>query len=56
MLIMQIIVIATFALDRAMLAGFAVHGVSSLYSTRRVNAYLFTSILLLALGLWLQRG
>jgi adenine/guanine/hypoxanthine permease len=56
MVMMQIFVIATFALDRAMLAGFAVYGISSLYSTRRVNMYLLGSILLLALGVWLQKA
>jgi len=52
--IMPLCVIATFAIDRAMLAGFTVYLVSALFAKRRVNVFLVGSVLLLATGLVLQ--
>lgn len=54
MAIMQVLVIATFAIDRAMLAGFAVYTVVSLLGRRRLNPYMIASMALLAVGAWLQ--
>ena len=54
LVVMQIIVIATFALDRAMLAGFMTYLVADLAAKRRPNSYLVGSILLLLIGTLLQ--
>lgn len=52
--LMQITVVATFAIDRALLAGLAVYFIVELTRLRRPNPYLFGSLVLLALGAWLQ--
>jgi AGZA family xanthine/uracil permease-like MFS transporter len=52
--IMQILVIATFAIDRAMLAGFSVYIVIDLVRRRRPNSYVLISTILLAVGAGLQ--
>jgi AGZA family xanthine/uracil permease-like MFS transporter len=52
--VMLVIVVATFAIDRAMLAGFVVYLVMDLVRQRRPNPYLVGSTLLLALGALLQ--
>lgn len=52
--VMQIIVIATFAIDRAMLAGFIVYLLIDLFRLRRPNPYLVASTTLLAIGALLQ--
>jgi hypothetical protein len=51
---MQIAVVATFAIDRAMLAGFVVYLVVDLLNKRRPNPYLAGSAILLTLGAVLQ--
>lgn len=52
--VMQIIVVATFAIDRAMLAGFFLYLVADLFVGRRPNPYLIGSTILLAIGAVLQ--
>ena len=52
--IMQILVVSTFALDRAMLAGFAAYTVSAVFMRKRLNPYMIGSMVLLALGVGLQ--
>jgi AGZA family xanthine/uracil permease-like MFS transporter len=52
--IMPLAVIATFAIDRAMLVGFVIYLVADLAMLRRPNPYLIGSTALLALGAWLQ--
>lgn len=54
--VMQILVVFTFALDRAMLAGFAAYTVSALFMRKRLNPYMIGSMVLLALGVGLQGG
>jgi AGZA family xanthine/uracil permease-like MFS transporter len=54
LVIMPLAVIATFAIDRAMLAGFAVYLLSDLVMRRRPNPYLVGSVVLLAIGAVLQ--
>ncbi len=54
MAIMQILVIATFAIDRAMLAGFCVYILLSLVRRRLPDPYVAISALLLAAGALLQ--
>ncbi|MDX6404507.1 MAG: adenine/guanine/hypoxanthine permease [Blastocatellia bacterium] len=51
---MPLTVIATFAIDRAMLAGFAIYLVGDLLARRRLNPYLIGSLMLLAIGAVLQ--
>lgn len=52
--IMLVIVIVTFAIDRAMLAGFVVYLFMDLFALRRPNPYLVVSTVLLAVGAVLQ--
>ncbi len=52
--VMQIAVVATFAIDRAMLAGFVVYLVVDLLNKRRPDPYLAGSAILLTLGAVLQ--
>jgi AGZA family xanthine/uracil permease-like MFS transporter len=54
LLIMPLTVVATFAIDRAMLAGFAVYFLVDLFNRRRPNPYLIGSMVLLAIGAVLQ--
>ncbi len=54
LVIMPLAVIATFAIDRAMLAGFVIYFVGDLFARRRPNPYLIGSIVLLAIGAILQ--
>lgn len=54
-LLMQIAVIATFAIDVAMLVGFLVYLGRDLVARRRPNAYMALSAALLAVGALLQR-
>jgi AGZA family xanthine/uracil permease-like MFS transporter len=54
LIIMPLTVIATFAIDRAMLAGFAIYLVGDLLARRRLNPYLIGSLMLLAIGAVLQ--
>jgi adenine/guanine/hypoxanthine permease len=54
LLIMPLLVVATFAIDRAMLAGFAVYILSDISSRRMPNPYLLASTILLGLGFVLQ--
>lgn len=53
-ILMQACVVATSALDRAMLAGFLVYLVSDLLGRRRLNPYLVGSTGLLAIGMLAQ--
>lgn len=50
MVIMQVAVIATFAIDRAMLAGFIVYVFIDLYYRRQPNTYVVISTVLLTIG------
>jgi AGZA family xanthine/uracil permease-like MFS transporter len=52
--LMQVAVIATFAIDRAMLVGFATHILASLLQRRRPNPYLVASTCALLAGAVLQ--
>jgi adenine/guanine/hypoxanthine permease len=54
LLIMQVIVIVEFAIDRAMLAGFLAYIVYDLWHQRRLNPYLIASAALLIIGTFLQ--
>ena len=51
---MIVTVIASFALDRAMLAGLVVHAGESAFRRRTVNRYQLASIVLLTVGVWFQ--
>jgi adenine/guanine/hypoxanthine permease len=53
--VMQIAVIATFAIDRAMLVGFVAYLFMELLARRRPNPYLWGSTLLLIIGTILQK-
>ena len=52
--LMQIVVILTFALDRAMLTGFIIYLIEALRKRERINPYLLGSIVLLITGVVLQ--
>ena len=52
--VMPICVIATFAIDRAMLAGFGVYLLVAIITRTRVNPFLAGSAVLLAVGILLQ--
>jgi AGZA family xanthine/uracil permease-like MFS transporter len=52
--VMQALVVWTFALDKALFGAFLVYSIGELLSRRRVNPYLLVSTLLLALGVGLQ--
>jgi adenine/guanine/hypoxanthine permease len=54
MVIMQIAVIATFAIDRAMLVGFMVYVLIDLFYRRRPNTYVVISTVLLTIGTVIQ--
>lgn len=54
LVVMQLIVIATFAIDRAMLAGFVAYLLMDLFRLRRPNPYVVGSAILLAIGAILQ--
>jgi AGZA family xanthine/uracil permease-like MFS transporter len=54
LVLMQAMVVTTFAIDRAMLAGFAAHIAANVLSGRRPNLYLVGSTALLAVGAVLQ--
>lgn len=54
MVLMQLIVVITFALDKAMLAGFVVYIINALISKEKFNFFLILSTLLLLVGLILQ--
>ncbi len=53
---MQIVVILTFAIDRAMLTGFLAYLISDVARQRRLNPYLVGSTLVLVVGAILQKG
>ena len=52
--LMQVTVIATFAIDRAMLIGFSIYVLAAIPQRRRPDPYLIASTCALALGLILQ--
>jgi AGZA family xanthine/uracil permease-like MFS transporter len=54
LVIMPLTVIASFAIDRAMLIGFAVYFFADVLNRRRPNPYLVGSMILLAIGAVLQ--
>ncbi len=54
LLLMQLVVVATFAIDRAMLAGFLAYIVLDVCARRAPNPYAVASAILLVLGTWLQ--
>ncbi len=54
LVLMLITVIATFAIDRAMLVGFCIYLVADLFGRRKPNPYLVGSAVLLAIGVVLQ--
>ena len=54
LIIMQIVVVATFAIDRAMLAGFTVYLIIDILYRRRPDIYVVISAVLLAIGTVLQ--
>jgi AGZA family xanthine/uracil permease-like MFS transporter len=53
-ILMQVAVIATFSIDRAMLLGFGIYLLTTLLQRRRPNPYLVASTCALALGFVLQ--
>ena len=54
MVVMQVVVIWTFAIDRAMLAGFVIYLIVDLKTGRRPNSYMAVSTVLLVIGAVLQ--
>jgi AGZA family xanthine/uracil permease-like MFS transporter len=54
LVIMPLTVIATFAIDRAMLIGFAIYFVADVLNRRSPNPYMVGSMILLAIGAVLQ--
>ena len=54
LILMPLAVIGTFAIDRAMLVGFSVYALNDLIKLRKANPYIIGSIILLALGAYLQ--
>ncbi len=54
LILMQIAVVATFAIDRAMLVGFLIYVAAEFVERRRINPYLAGSTVLLAFGLAVQ--
>jgi AGZA family xanthine/uracil permease-like MFS transporter len=54
LIVMQVIVIITFAIDRALLAGFSIYLIADVIGRRRPNPYLVCSTVLLAICSLLQ--
>jgi len=54
LILMPLAVIVTFAIDRAMLIGFGVYAFADLIKLRKLNPYMVGSMILLAIGAYLQ--
>jgi AGZA family xanthine/uracil permease-like MFS transporter len=54
LVLMQIVVVVTFAVDRAMLVGFVIYIIAGLWISKRTNPYLVGSTILLSIGLAIQ--